>query len=63
VKGEGKDQVVLLIRVDDVVMTGSETNVTSLTAELEREFAMTIGPLLLRTGDSCTIAWSHDYAY
>jgi histone deacetylase 1/2 len=55
VKGEGSEQVVLLIHVDDVVMTGSATNVTDLTSELEREFAMTVGPLLLRTDDSCTM--------
>ncbi len=42
-RSEGKDQVALLVNVGNVVMSGSEANVATLTEQLQAEFAMTAG--------------------
>ena len=53
--GTGVDQVSVLVHVDDVVMSGSDVNLQKLTDSLETEFALTKGPLLLSSGDECTM--------
>ena len=48
-------QVVLLVHVDDIIMSGPQAAIDDVVERLEKMFTLTKGVTLLRDGDSCTM--------
>jgi len=48
-------QLVVLVHVDDLVLSGSVKDITKLTKDLQSIFALTTGPILINNDDECSM--------
>jgi hypothetical protein len=54
-QGSGADQVLLLIHVDDALVSGPAKSVAKIMSSLSSSLSMTTSPALLRDGDTCKL--------
>ena len=55
VQGEGPNQVLLLVHVDDALVSGPAKTVAKIMSSLSSSLSMTTSPALLRDGDTCKL--------